>query len=80
MELQGESKKAISPTFDDELIEDTQSWLVNINKYFKIYEYNDNLKVRLTICQFQGNVMLCWEHLKEVQGVDEQGITCERFE
>lgn len=80
MELQGESKKAISPTFDDESIDDTQAWLVNINKYFKIYEYNDNLKVRLTICQFQGNVMLCWEDLKEVQGVDEQGITCERFE
>lgn len=28
-----------------------KAWLININKYFHIYEYDNNLKARLEIYQ-----------------------------
>jgi len=29
--------------------EDYEVWLININKYFQIYEYDDDMRVRLDI-------------------------------
>lgn len=65
---------------DGESEEFVEAWMVNINKYFQMYEYNDNLKARLIIYQLQGKVTLWWEEVKVVQGVDEQGVTSEKFQ
>eukprot|EP00253_Pinus_taeda_P006409 PITA_06409 len=44
MELQGEFRKIKPPHFDGEQEEAAEAWLININKYFQLYEYDQNLK------------------------------------
>jgi len=38
MELEEEFKKIKPPTFDGEQEEAVDAWLINMNKYFQIYE------------------------------------------
>jgi len=37
-----------------------------MNRYFKIYEYDNNLKARLEIYQLQGKATLWWEEIRTV--------------
>eukprot|EP00253_Pinus_taeda_P012006 PITA_12006 len=80
MELQGEFRKIKPPLFDGEQEEAAEAWLININKYFQLYEYDQNLKARLAIFQLQGKATLWWEEIKIVKGVSEQNITWEKFQ
>eukprot|EP00253_Pinus_taeda_P019525 PITA_19525 len=80
MELQGEFRKIKPPLFDEEQEEAVEAWLININKYFQLYEYDQNLKARLAIFQLQGKATLWWEEIKIVKGVSEQNITWEKFQ
>ena len=47
IELQGEFRKIKPPHFDGKLEEDAEAWLINMNKYFQLYEYSHNLKAWL---------------------------------
>ena len=51
MEVQGEFRKIKPPHFDGEQGEAVEAWLINMNKYFQLYEYDHNLKARLAIFQ-----------------------------
>eukprot|EP00253_Pinus_taeda_P011093 PITA_11093 len=51
-----------------------------MNKYFQVYKYDHNLKVRLAIFQLQGKATLWWEEVKIVRGVSEQDVTWETFQ
>ena len=78
--MQGEFCKIKLPHFDKEQEEAAEAWLINMNKYFQLYEYDHNLKERLAIFQLQGKVTLWWEEVKMVRGVREQNITWEKFQ
>eukprot|EP00253_Pinus_taeda_P035458 PITA_35458 len=80
MELQGEFCKIKPPDFDREQEEAAEAWLINMNKYFQLYEYNHNLKARLAIFQLQGKATLWWEEVKIVKEVTKQTITWEIFQ
>eukprot|EP00253_Pinus_taeda_P018243 PITA_18243 len=80
MELQGEFRKIKPPHFDGEQEEAAEAWLINMNKYFQLYEYDHNLKARLAIFQLQGKATLWWEEVKIVKGVNEQTITWDNFQ
>eukprot|EP00253_Pinus_taeda_P005263 PITA_05263 len=80
VEFQGEFRKIKSPHFDGEQEEAAEAWLINMNKYFQLYEYDHNLKVHLAIFQLQGKATLWWEEVKIVKGVTEQTITWENFQ
>lgn len=80
MELQGEFRKIKPPHFDGEQEEAAEAWLINMNKYFQLYEYDHNLKARLAIFQLQGKATLWWEEIKIVKGVIERNITWEKFQ
>jgi hypothetical protein len=45
--LEGEFKKIKPSTFDGEsrMGEEVEAWLLDINKYFQIYNYSSNMKV-----------------------------------
>lgn len=75
IELQGEFWKIKPPHFDRELEEATEALLINMNKYFQLYELHQNLKAWLAILQLEGKATLWWEEVKIVQGVSEQNIT-----
>eukprot|EP00253_Pinus_taeda_P027714 PITA_27714 len=57
------------PHFDREQEEAAEAWLINMNKYFQLYEYDHNLKARLAIFQLQRKATLWWEEVKIVKGV-----------
>ena len=52
-----------------------EAWLINMNKYFQVYEYNSNLKVRLAIYQLREKATLWWEEVKNVRSIEEQDVT-----
>eukprot|EP00253_Pinus_taeda_P009062 PITA_09062 len=80
VELQGEFRKIKPPHFDGEQEEATEAWLINMNKYFQLYEYDHNLKARLAIFQLQGKATLWWEEVKIVKGVTKQTVTWDNFQ
>eukprot|EP00253_Pinus_taeda_P016981 PITA_16981 len=80
VELQGEFHKIKPPHFDGEQEEAAEAWLINMNKYFQLYEYDHNLKARLAIFQLQGKATLWWEEVKIVKGVTEQTVTWDNFQ
>eukprot|EP00253_Pinus_taeda_P015939 PITA_15939 len=80
VELQGEFRKIKPPHFDGEQEEAAEAWIINMNKYFQLYEYDNNLKVRLAIFQLEGKATLWWEEVKIVKGVTEQNITWDNFQ
>eukprot|EP00253_Pinus_taeda_P031671 PITA_31671 len=80
VELQGEFRKIKPPHFDGEQEEAAEAWIINMNKYFQLYEYDNNLKARLAIFQLQGKATLWWEEVKIVKGVTKQNITWDSFQ
>jgi len=54
--------------------------LINMNKYFQVYEYDHHLQARLAIFQLQAKATLWWEEVKMIRGVNEQDITWETFQ
>ena len=67
-------------TLDRESEEAAEAWLINMNKYFLVYEYDHQLNARLAIFQLQAKATLWWEEVKMVKGVTEQTITWENFQ
>jgi len=67
------------PNYNGEAEEVADAWLINMNKYFQIYEYNENLRARLAIYQLQGKATLWCEEIKTFKEINEQGITREQF-
>ena len=45
-ELQGEFWKIKPPSYDGEKEEDAEAWLLNMIKYFQVYEYESIMKAR----------------------------------
>eukprot|EP00253_Pinus_taeda_P025982 PITA_25982 len=80
VELQGEFRRIKPPDFDGEQEEAAEAWLINMKKYFQLYEYDHDLKARLAIFQLQGKATLWWEEVKIVKGVTEQTITWDNFQ
>jgi hypothetical protein len=60
--LEGEFKKIKLSTFDREsrTSEDVETWLLDINKYFHIYNYSSNMKVRMAIYNLKGKASIRW--------------------
>ena len=71
VELQGEFRKIKPPTFDGEAEEVAEAWLINMNKYFQVYEYNNNMKASLAIYQLREKATLWWEEVNNVCSIEE---------
>jgi hypothetical protein len=64
--LDGEFKKIKPSTIDDESKnnEEAKAWLLDINKYFHIYSYSSDTKVRMTIYNLKVKANIWWQCLK----------------
>jgi len=51
LELQGKFRKIKCPFFNGDAKEATEAWIINVNKYYQVYEYDNHLKARLSISQ-----------------------------
>ena len=78
--LQGEFKKFKPSLFEGESEEATKAWLINMGKYFQIYEYTDKLNADLAVYQLRGKATLWQEEIKTVRKIDEQQVTWNEFQ
>jgi hypothetical protein len=62
--LSGEFKKIKPLTFDGESRTseeaEAEAWLLDMNKYFQIYNYSSNMKVRMAIYNLKGKASIWW--------------------
>jgi hypothetical protein len=72
--LEAEFKNINPSTFDGESRtgEEVEAWLLDINKYFQIYNYSSNMKVRMTIYNLKGKASIRWKHLNLAKGLKEK--------
>jgi hypothetical protein len=72
--LEGEFKKIKSSTFDGEsrIGEKDEVWLLDIKKYFHIYNYSGNMKVRMTIYNLKRKACIWWQDLKLAKGLKDK--------
>ena len=80
VELEGEFRKIKPPTFDGEVEEVAEAWIINMNKYFQFYEYNSKLKAFLAIYQQREKATLWWEEVKNMRGIEDQNVTSDEFQ
>ena len=79
--LEGEFKKIKPATFDGEsrTREEVEAWLLAIKKYFQIYNYSSNMKVRMAIYNLKGKANIWWQDLKLAKGLKEKQLECSDF-
>jgi hypothetical protein len=51
-----------------------------LKKYFRVHDYSENLKVRITIFILNGKTSIWWEDLKNVKGIHEKEFLWKQFE
>lgn len=77
--LEGEFEKVKFPTFDGETKEGVKSWLLNMTKYFQVYNYPSNLKARLVVYQLNSKEALWWQKVKIVHHIQGNNMTWKLF-
>ena len=72
--LEGEFKKIKPATSNGEsrIGEEVEAWLLDIKKYFQIYNYSSNMKVRMAIYNLKGKAIIWWQDLKLTKGLKEK--------
>jgi len=79
--LEGEFNKIKPDTFDGEsrIGEEVEAWLLDIKKYFQIYNYSNNIKVIMSIYNLKGKANIWWQALKLAKGLKEKQMEWEDF-
>jgi hypothetical protein len=77
-----ELKKSKPPSFDGEIKkgEEVEAWLLGLKKYFRVHDYFEKLKARITIFNLNGKASIWWEDLRNVKGVHEKDLSWKQFE
>jgi hypothetical protein len=79
--LQGESRKIKPPSFDGERErdDDDESWFLGLTRYFELHNYSSNLEAKIATYHLHGKVAMWWDHLKQVEHINESMITWKQF-
>jgi hypothetical protein len=51
-----------------------------LKKYFRVHDYSENLKARITIFNLNGKASIWWEDLRNVKGIHEKDLSWKQFE
>jgi hypothetical protein len=51
-----------------------------LNKYFRVHDYSENLKARITIFNLNGKYSIWWEDLRNVKGIHKKDLSWKQFE
>ena len=79
--LEEEFKKIKPTTFHGEsrIGEEVEAWLLDIKKYFQIYNYSSSMKVRMAIYNLKGKANIWWQDLKLAKGLKEKQMEWSYF-
>jgi len=77
-----EFRKEKPPTFDGDVkkAEEDEAWLLGMKKLFRIHDYSENMKARVTSYILKGKVDKWWEDLKNTRVITKKDLTREEFE
>lgn len=80
--LLDEFKKVKPLTFDGEMkrSRDVESWLLQMNKFFRFHDYLENMKAKIVTFSLKGKEKIWWEYVKNVRGIQEKELTWREFE
>ena len=51
-----------------------------MNKFFKLHDYLENMKARITTFSVKGKAYIWWEDVNNVRGIHEEELTWREFE
>ena len=79
--LEGEFKKIKPTSFDREskTREEVESCLLDIKKYFQIYNYSRNMKVHMVVYNLKGKHKFWWQDLKISHGLTKRNLEWSEF-
>ena len=79
--MEGEFKKIKPTSFDGEskTREEAKAWLLDIKKYFHIYNYSSNMKVQIVVYNLKGKASIWWHDLKISHGLKEKNLEWDEF-
>ena len=56
-----------------------EAWLLDIKKYFQIYNYSNNMKVIMEVYNLKGKGSIWWQDLKISHGLKEKNLEWSEF-
>ena len=65
--------------FDRESKEVVEAWILNIERYFQVQVYDENLRERLAIFQLSGKASLWWQKAKSVNNIRSKELSWKVF-
>jgi len=79
--LLDEIKKEKPPTFDAEMKKsrDAEEWLLGMNNFFRLHDYSESMKARISTFSLKGKANILWEDVKNVRGIEEEELTWSGF-
>jgi hypothetical protein len=79
--FQGEIRKLKTPSFNGEREreDDVEAWLLGLKRYFQLHNYSSNLEARISTYHLHGKDAIWWDQLKQVEHINESGITWKQF-
>jgi hypothetical protein len=79
--FQGDLRKIKPPSFDAEREreDDVEAWLLWLSRYFQFHNYSSNLEARIATYHLHENATMWWDQLKQVEHINESGITWNQF-
>ena len=79
--LEREFKKIKPTSFDGETRtgEEEEAWLLDIKKYFQIYNYASNMKARMSIYNLKWKAIIWWQDLNISQGLKYKNLEWSEF-
>jgi hypothetical protein len=79
--LKGEFWKLKPPSSDGEREreDDVEAWFLGLRRYFQLHNYSSNLEARISTYYLHGKVAMWWDKLKQVENINESGITWKQF-
>ena len=60
--------------------QDAEVWLLGMRKFFRLHDYSENMKVRISLFSLKGKSYIWWEDVKNVKDIHEHDLTWHAFE
>ena len=54
--------------------QEAEAWLIGIEKCFQVQDYSGNMKARVAIFNLNGRASIWWEHLRQVNRINERKL------
>ena len=79
--IEGEFNKIKPTNFDWEsrTREELKAWFMDIKNYIQIYNYSNNMKVRMEIYNLKGKANIWWKDLNMSHGLKEKNLEWSYF-